>query len=88
MHPGDAWKPRLRREIVERDLFLLFWSKQAMRSTEVEWEWKTALAEKGGKTFQLHPLDMVEEAPPPQLSQLQFSDPLVIMRRAYMNRGS
>jgi hypothetical protein len=66
---------------------LLFWSRHALESPCVEWEWRTALAEKGEKMFQLHPLDLIEDAPPPpELRHLHFGDPLMIMRRAYEKR--
>jgi hypothetical protein len=84
LHPGDEWKRRLHSEIEERDLFLLFWSRHAVVSPWVEWEYKEALDIKGIEAMQLHPLDPVEEAPPPSpLEALHFGDPLMQLRRSY-----
>ncbi len=73
LRPGDEWKPKLREEIDRRDIFWLFWSRSAMASPWVEWEWRTALADKTLARIQPHPLESMEEAPPPQeLADLQF----------------
>ena len=83
LNPGDRWKDQLRNEIDGRDLFLLFWSDDAKNSQWVEWEWKTALAEKGIDAIQLHPLDLVHEAPPPdELKELHFGDAYMLARKA------
>jgi hypothetical protein len=75
IRPGEQWKPRLRDEIVSRDIFLLFWSRRAMKSSWVEWEWRTALAAKTIDGIQPHPLEPSELAPAPEeLSALQFGD--------------
>ncbi len=84
---GEEWKPALLREIDGRDLFLLFWSKNARTSDWVEWEWRTALESKGREAFQFHPLDTPDDAPPPQeLKGLHFGDPLVVLRRDAQER--
>ena len=73
MRPGEEWKETLIREIRKRDIFWLFWSRSAMASQWVGWEWRTALAEKSLSGIQPHPLEPSELAPPPQeLSDLQF----------------
>ena len=36
LHPGEFWKPRLEEEIVSSDLFLLFWSQHARKSSWVD----------------------------------------------------
>jgi hypothetical protein len=41
--PNEAFKPVLREEIAQRDLFLLFWSRNAAASAWVRWELETAL---------------------------------------------
>jgi len=41
--PNEAFKPVLREEIVQRDLFLLFWSRNAAASPWVRWELATAM---------------------------------------------
>jgi hypothetical protein len=81
LHPGEEWKPRLEREIALRDLFLLFWSRHARTSPWVEWEWRTALSAKYADALELHPLEPVKRAPPPdELSHLHFGDPLMTLR--------
>jgi len=73
IRPGEAWKPRLRNEIHEREIFWLFWSRRAKASQWVDWEWRTALADKSLASIQPHPLEPADLAPPPgELSPLQF----------------
>jgi biopolymer transport protein ExbB/TolQ len=87
LHPGEEWKPRIRHEIVNRDVFLLFWSKQSEASEWVAWEWKTALAEKGRDAMDFHPLEGVDAAPPPvELRDLHFGDVLMMVRDAHVRR--
>jgi len=87
LHPGEAWKPRIRHEIVNRDVFLLFWSKQSEASKWVAWEWQTALAEKGRDAMDFHPLEGVDAAPPPDaLKDLHFGDVLMMVRDAHVRR--
>jgi len=82
--PGEDWKPRLEREIHNRELFLLFWSRHASESEWVEWEWRTALNRKGINGIQPHPLETTADAKPPEeLKSLHFDDPHMLMRRAY-----
>jgi hypothetical protein len=72
LKPGEAWKEGLNREILSRDLFLLFWSRSAAESKWVEWEWKTALRDKGTPAMQVHPLQPGVE-PPDALRHLHWS---------------
>lgn len=89
LHPGDEWKPTLESEIVERELFLLFWSARAQRSPWVTWEWQTALRRKGLTAIDPHPLDPVfEAAPPKELASLHFGDPYVLARKAYASQSA
>ncbi|MGH7552299.1 MAG: toll/interleukin-1 receptor domain-containing protein, partial [Longimicrobiales bacterium] len=82
IHPGEHWKARLASEIEQRDIFLLFWSNHARKSQWVEWEWKTALESRGIDNIEPHPLDPVAAAPPPpELSELHFGDPLMLVRQ-------
>lgn len=84
LHPGEEWKPRLEKEIIERELFLLFWSTYAKQSEWVTWEWRTALKHKGLSGIDAHALDPVFEAEPPEeLKGLHFGDPHMLMRKAY-----
>lgn len=81
LHPGEYWKRRLRKEIIDRDLFLLFWSMSAKDSEWVTWEWRTALKNKGLGGIDPHPLDRAE--PPTELKRLHFGDPYMLAREAY-----
>jgi TIR domain len=73
IRPGERWKAALDIEIRKRDVFWLFWSRNAKESEWVEWEWRTALALKSLAGIQPHPLEPAEIAPPPkELSALQF----------------
>jgi hypothetical protein len=73
IRPGEEWRPALEREIRTRDVFWLFWSRHAQRSSWVEWEWRQALASKSLGGIQPHPLEPADLAPPPtELSALQF----------------
>ncbi len=81
LNPGEAWKPRLAQEIRARDLFLLFWSPDSAQSQWVEWEWRTALAEKGEAGMQLHPL-ATGVMPPEELKHLHFGDVYMLVREA------
>jgi len=83
LKPSDNWKRRLLIEIIDRDLFLLFWSRRAMLSEWVEWEWRTALEHKSLDSIQPHPLEPIELAPAPEeLSDLQFGN----MYEAYLTQ--
>jgi hypothetical protein len=73
IRPGEQWKPKLCYEIGSRDIFWLFWSRKAMKSKWVDWEWRTALAAKTIDGIQPHPLEPSDLAPAPkELSALQF----------------
>jgi TIR domain len=41
LRPGEKWKDKLRDEIKGREIFWLFWSRSAMKSEWVKWEWQT-----------------------------------------------
>jgi TIR domain len=85
LNPGEQWKPRLEREIKDRDLFLLFWSSESAASPWVEWEWRTALTEKGRDAMQLHPL-ATGVKPPQELKDLHFGDVYMLVREAQIAR--
>lgn len=73
MQPGCEWKPTIRKEIDHCDIFWLFWSRHAMRSEWVDWEWRSALEVKSLSGIQPHPLEPSDLAPAPvELSDLQF----------------
>ena len=81
LRPGEAWKTSLYREIQNRNLFLLFWSKAAADSKWVEWEWQTALVNKGKQDIQIHLLE-TNVSPPEELSDLHFGDVFMDVRSA------
>lgn len=73
IRPGEKWKDRIKKEISNREVFWLFWSRSASQSPWVEWEWQTALEEKTIQGIQPHPLEPSDLAPPPtELEMLQF----------------
>ena len=73
IRPGKRWKEELGKEISEREIFWLFWSRSAKESRWVDWEWRKALHEKSLAGIQPHPLEPVDVAPPPEeLADLQF----------------
>ena len=75
LKPNERWKERLAQEISARDLFLLFWSRNALASKWVEWEWRTALAARGLSAIQIHPLERPDLAPPPpELGEAHMDD--------------
>jgi len=82
LNPGEEWKPRLDNEIRQRDLFLLFWSKNASDSKWVGWELETAIKEKGEQALQLHPLDPGVK-PPPGLEKLNIGSNAMWVRKGY-----
>src|SRR5207248_4014115 len=57
IRPGEMWKPVLDTEIRNRDIFWLFWSRDAKESPWVDWEWRTALTAKSLAGIQPHPLE-------------------------------
>lgn len=85
LHPGES-RARLASEIRERDVFLLFWSASASASTEVEWEYRTAIDARGVEAVQLHPLD-AEVPPPAPLAESHAGDALMWARRATAPRA-
>ena len=86
LRASEEWKPRLNQEIRARDCFMLFWSPAAAASTWVEWEWKTALRDKGKEAMQIHPLqpDLV---PPDALGDLHFGSIHAIVADYYAKQS-
>ncbi len=73
IRPGEQWKPTIKDEIAKREIFWLFWSRNALASEWVQWEWQTALDVKSISAIQPHPLEPCEVAPAPKrLESLQF----------------
>lgn len=78
LDPGERWAQELYRHIDESDVLFLFWSTAARDSEWVRREWQYGL-EKKGKDF-IHPI-IIEgpppPAPPPELADLHFADPMI-----------
>ncbi len=78
LRAGELWNDQLMRMIDEADVFQLFWSQNAMRSTYVRQEWEYALRLRRASfvrpTYWEDPLPNLPEQnlPPPELSQLHF----------------
>jgi hypothetical protein len=50
LRPNDHWRELLGLAIETRDLFLLFWSRDAFESQWVEWEWRAAPRKEGARS--------------------------------------
>jgi hypothetical protein len=75
LRAGERWKPTLRSEIENREVFILFWSRSASASDWVDWEWRTALQQKGLDGIRVRPLEPATLSPPPlELAELNFGD--------------
>jgi hypothetical protein len=64
--PNEAYKPRLAAEIAARDVFLLFWSRNARASQWVHWEFETARVKPGMNAILPMPLEDPSLALPPE----------------------
>ena len=62
---NEAFKPQLAKEIAEREVFLLFWSRNASASKWVLWEFETAQVKPGLNSILPMPLEDPAIAPPP-----------------------
>jgi WD40 repeat protein len=69
LDPRVGRRPFVGEQIRTRDLFLLFWSRRAAESCEIEWEWRTALEYKGLEAMQAQRLER-EPLLPPELEPL------------------
>ena len=75
LYSGELWRERLLQEIRKRNRFLLFWSRAARESKEVDFEWRAALGAHGIKAITPVPLQPPDEASPPtELAALHFND--------------
>lgn len=76
LRAGEDWQQTLSRLIEEADLFQLFWSEAASRSSYVAEEWRYALSlqDRKGERF-IRPLYWTSPWPPPpaQLAHLHFA---------------
>ncbi|MEO8805903.1 MAG: toll/interleukin-1 receptor domain-containing protein [Burkholderiaceae bacterium] len=80
--PNEAFKPMLQAEIVHRDLFLLFWSRNAAASSWVRWELATALGTSDRyERIMPMPLEDPSIAPlPPEFADLHQRDRYLVAR--------
>lgn len=62
---NEAFKPQLAKEIAAREVFLLFWSRNASASKWVLWEFETAQLKPGLNAILPMPLEDPAIAPPP-----------------------
>lgn len=75
LRSGKNWQKELKKEVVDKDIFYLFWSRHAAKSIWVEREWKLALNNRGLNYIDPVPLEDVRDAPPPEeLKSLHFHD--------------
>jgi len=65
LRPNAAFQPQLEAQIRARDVFLLFWSRNAAASPWVRWEYQTACETKNLNAILSMPLEDPELAPPP-----------------------
>ena len=63
---GEAWEPRLYKEISQRDLFYLFWSHNAAASEWVRKELEYAVTQKTVEFIEPIPLEQPDVCPPPE----------------------
>jgi hypothetical protein len=72
---GEQWETRLYREIEQRDLFYLFWSRNAAKSEWVAKELAYAMEKKGATAVEPVPLEEPSVCPPPEsLQDRHFND--------------
>jgi len=65
LRPNEAFKEQIKKEIATRDVFLLFWSRNASASKWVLWELETARAKPGLNAILPMPLEDPAIVPPP-----------------------
>ncbi len=72
---GEYWENTIKKEIVARDIFYLFWSNAARESEWVEKEWRYALTQKGLDFIDPIAIDPPATCPPPEeLRKKHFND--------------
>ena len=75
LRSGQNWQEMLDTHVPTKDIFYLFWSKDAARSEWVEKEWKLAIKRRGVEYIDPVPLVDPEIAPAPkELASLHFND--------------
>lgn len=75
LRSGDDWATKLEEHVPSKDIFYLFWSRDASSSEWVNREWRLALNRRGLAYIDPVPLDDPSKVPPPdELSSLHFND--------------
>lgn len=72
---GDDWAEKLEEHVPTKDIFYLFWSREASSSEWVDREWHLAMDRRGSPYIDPVPLDDPSKVlPPDELSSLHFND--------------
>lgn len=72
---GQDWRTTILKEIDQREIFYLCWSRHAKESPRVEEEWRYAYEHKGLKAIEPIPLEPSNLCPPPvELESKHFND--------------
>jgi hypothetical protein len=73
LRSGEEWHPALLRHIEQADIFQLYWSNNAKRSTYVEHEWRHAFTQ--ARPSFIRPLywEQPMPDPPPELAAIHFA---------------
>ena len=75
---GSYWEDVLKKEILDRDILFLCWSRNASASEWVDREWRYAYEQKGIDAVEPLPLEPPENCPPPEeLQQKHFNNILL-----------
>ena len=75
LHSGEYWETSLKKELDERNVLFLCWSKNAKRSRWVSKEWHYFLNVKGLDSIEPVPLVSPKKCPPPkELESKHFND--------------
>lgn len=81
IHSGEKWESILYKEIQNRDVLFLCWSRNAKQSEWVEKEWRYALQKRGYDFIEPIPLELPTECPPPEeLKGKHFNDQRLYIR--------
>ena len=70
---GEEWHPALLRHIEQADIFQLYWSNNAKRSTYVEHEWRHALIQTRPSFIRPLYWEQPMPDPPPELAAIHFA---------------
>ena len=75
LQPNASFQPKIKVQIARREVFLLFWSRNAAASPWVQWEYRTARDTRGLDAILPMPLeDPAIAPPPPELADRHLRD--------------